>query len=186
MNLVTQVPRRPCNDSLIDSALLDLMADGQPITHDAVAALSGVSRRTIYRRFADQKALRQRVWQLLSPPQAFSYSLEELLDHGLKRQLAGFDENTAAMTVSMASAEGRAMRNTVTAQRVAYYRGLFDTELAALPEPLRTEVIAALQTLCSGFAWREGHDQWGLDGESVARGCVWVIRAAIAAAKAAV
>lgn len=173
----------PSNDQRIDNALLELMGRGEPITHDAVAEQSGVSRRTVYRRYADQKALRLRVWELLSPPQGLNLDLTQLLDGGLARQFEVFDSNAAAMTVTMASAEGRAIRNQLSTARVNYYRSVFGAALAPLDEPLRTRVTAALQVLCSGLAWREMRDQWGLDGEAMAAGCAFVIEAAIRAAR---
>jgi AcrR family transcriptional regulator len=172
----------PNNNDRIDSALLELMGRGDPITHDAVAEQSGVSRRTVYRRFADQKALRQRVWELLSPPQGLNLDLQQLLAGGLAEQFRTFDSNAPAMTVTMASAEGRAIRNQLSPARVDYYKSVFGGALAPLDEPLRTQVTAALQVLCSGLAWREMRDQWGLDGAGMAAGCAFVITAAVGAA----
>lgn len=179
----TLASRPPSNDDRIDNALLALMGRGDPITHDAVALESGVSRRTVYRRYADQKALRLRVWELLSPPQGLNLDLRQLLDGGLAQQFQTFDSNAAAMTVTMASAEGRAIRNQLSEARVNYYRSVFGAALAPLDEPLRTQVAAALQVLCSGLAWREMRDQWGLDGASMAAGCAFVIEAAVKAAR---
>lgn len=170
-------PLVAAKDQSIDAALLALMGRGAPITHDAVAAESGVSRRTVYRRFADQKALRARIWELLSPPQAFERDLEGLLSEGLAEQFGKFDQQSAAMTVTMASAEGRAIRNQLAEQRRAYYRRIFEPALIGIAEPRRTELIAVMQLLCSGLAWREMRDQWELDGSTSAQACAFAIRA---------
>lgn len=167
----------------IDAALLSLMGSGAVLTHDAVAAQAGISRRTVYRRYPDQKALRARVWELLSPPQPFERDLENLLNGGLAEQFAKFDAEAEAMTVTMASAEGRAIRNQRKDQRTAYYRAVFGPALAGLPEPRLTQTLAVLQLLCSGFAWREMRDQWDLDGTASADACVAAIRAILGAAR---
>lgn len=172
------------NDARIDRALLDLMASGEPITHDAVAALADVSRRTVYRRFADQAALRQRIYMLLSPPTGLTGDLQFLLSGGLAEQFRKFDEVGAAMTVTMASAEGRAIRNQKTPERTAYYREIFADATSALNEPARTQAIAVMQLLASGLAWREMRDQWDLDGDAIASACGWAIQTLVHAAKA--
>ena len=170
-------PDPQTTDDRVRAALLTVMAAGAPLTHDAVAAEAGVSRRTVYRRYPDQAALRNEVWHLLSPPTVMQGDLAELLDHGLTATFTAFDDNAAAMTVAMASAEGRAVRNQQTAARVAYYRSIYAAALGDLPEPRRTQALAVLQLLSSGLAWREMRDQWGLTAPEMAQATGWAIRA---------
>jgi AcrR family transcriptional regulator len=164
----------------IGQALLELMAQGERLNHDNVAAHASVSRRTVYRHFPDQAALRQEVWTLLSSQGKMPTDLDDWLANGIPRLYRQFDERAPEMTVAMASAEGRAMRNGVKPERIAAYRSLYSDATAALAEPDRTHAIAALQFIGSGFAWREMRDQWEMDGEAVATTVLWAIRTLLA------
>jgi AcrR family transcriptional regulator len=175
-------PEGPDNEASrkrIEDALLELMADGERLNHDLVAKRAGLSRRTVYRYHPDRDALLRALWSRLSPGAAGD-KLPRSLTTMLDRQPAlfdGFDKNATAMTVTMASAEGRKMRNAITAERIAAYREALSDETARLPEPSRTHAIAAIQLLNSGLAWREMRDQWGMDGQSIAATCRWAIEA---------
>lgn len=162
-------------DERIREALLAITAKGLPLTHDLVAREAQTSRRTVYRRFEDQAALRREVWRLLSPAGVMQGDLDWLLGGGLDENFAQFDANAATMTATMASAEGRAIRNQKTADRVAYFRGIYGDALSDLAEPQRTRALAVLQLLSSGLAWREMRDQWGLDAPAMAAASRWAI-----------
>lgn len=170
----------PGTRSRIGQALLALMAEGEKLNHDNVAARAGLSRRTVYRHFPDQSALRQEVWVLLSSQGKMPTDLDDWLTNGISRLYRQFDQRAAEMTVAMASAEGRAMRNSVTPQRIAAYRALYAAATKALPEPDRTHAVAALQFIGSGFAWREMRDQWNMDGEAIAETVLWALRTLLA------
>ena len=136
-----------------------------------------MSRRTVYRRFVDQEALRARIWTLLTPTGAMPDDLESMLDHELRDNFRAFDESADAMTVAMSSAEGRTMRNDRKAERVAAYSAIFADAVEGLDAKDARQAIAAMQLMCSGFAWREMRDQWDLDADQIARAAVWAIRA---------
>lgn len=159
--------------------MLAVMANSEHLNHDNVAARAGVSRRTVYRRFPDQSALRTGLWKLLSPGRGMPRSLEDLLE-GMAEIFAGFDARGDEMTVAMASPEGRAMRNLLTPERVAAFRAAFADSAAGLPEPDRTWAIAAMQLMASGFAWREMRDQWGMDATAITTASRWAIKAMLA------
>jgi len=172
----------PSNDHTrgkIEAALLALMAEGEKLTHDAAAARAGVSRRTAYRYFPDQQALREATWKQLSPPAGMPDTLESLLA-GIGRTFATFDEQAAVMTVATASAEGRAMRNAMKPERVRAFRSAYGEVTAALPEPDRTWAIAAMQLMTSGLAWCDMRDQWDMDGPAIAAATRWAIEAMLA------
>lgn len=175
---VSRIRSRP-NDAAIDSALLALTAEGHGFNHDDVAERAGVSRRTVYRRYADQPALRRRVWELLSPPSGFERDEPWLDNGGLVEDFRAFDANETASIVAMSSLEGRAMRNALRAQRIAATERLFGPHVAKLPEPDRTRALAVLQLLVSGLAWREMRDQWGLSGEEAGKASLWAVRSLI-------
>lgn len=160
--------------TLIEDAMIGLMADGDRLNHDAVAARAGVSRRTVYRYFPDQDALRHAAWARMSPGGRVPDTLDDLLG-GLEERFAKFDRNAAAMTVALASADGRAMRNQMKPEREAAYRGIFGAVVSALAEPDRTWAIAAIQLMSSGFVWREMRDQWDMDAHGMATAANWAI-----------
>lgn len=177
---MTQAKIQKDNRGRIGQALLELMADGEKLNHDNVAVRAGVSRRTVYRQFPDQASLRQEIWTLLSSQGKLPTDLDDWLTNGIPRLYRQFDERAAAVTVALASSEGRAVRNSVTPDRVAAYRALYAEAVAALPEPDRTHAVAALQFIGSGFAWREMRDQWDMDGEAISSTVLWVIRTLLA------
>lgn len=164
----------------IETAMLEGFASGEParLGHDALAEAAGVSRRTVYRYFPDKDALMKALWNRLASaigPNAWPESGPDVLAR-LPSLFAGFDANAPAMIVAMASAQGRAMRNAMTAERTAAWRAALAEETDALPEPDRTMAIAVIQYLGAGFAWSEMRDQWGLDGPTSAAACAWAIR----------
>lgn len=166
----------------IEDALLETLADGDPsgINHDQIAQRAGVGRRTVYRYFPDRASLLQAGWHRLnreaSPRVGMPKSAQGILA-GLEELFVGFDGNADAMTVTMASAEGRAIRNAMTPQRIAAYRDALASETKHLTPHQRDMAIAAIQLLNSGFAWREYRDQWDLDGADMARASRWAIKA---------
>jgi AcrR family transcriptional regulator len=163
----------------IEAACVELMSLGGLMNHDAVAERASVSRRTVYRYFPDKEALRQAAWKHLSPAGGLPHSLDQLLGE-MSERFEKFDRNAAAMTVAMASAEGRAIRNVMKPERVAAWRGMLDERLAALPEPDRTRAIAVLQLIGTGLAWREMRDQWDMEAEGMTVACRWAIETLLA------
>lgn len=165
-------------EKIVD-ALTSLMAEGAQLTHDAVADRAGISRRTVYRYFPDQASLRAAVWARLGPAGGIPTTLEALLG-SMAERYGNFDRDAATMTVAMASAEGRAIRNVMKGERAAAYRAMLDDRVAALPDADRTRAMAVIQLLSSGLAWREMRDQWDLEAEGMAVACNWAIETLLA------
>ncbi|WP_137863097.1 MULTISPECIES: helix-turn-helix transcriptional regulator [unclassified Sphingomonas] len=163
----------------IDDAILALMAEGDRLNHDLVAKRAGISRRTVYRYCPDQAALRAAAWARIGPAGGISKTLDEFVG-GVASRFANFDDKADAMTVVMASAEGRAIRNVMKEERVAAFRAMLTPRVEALAEPDRTRAIAMFQYLGSGFAWREMRDQWDMDGAEAAAACTWAIEVLLA------
>lgn len=165
-------------EKIVD-ALTDLMAEGEKLTHDAVAARANVSRRTVYRYFPDQAALRAAVWARLGPEAGIPATLDSLFG-GMADRFGNFDRKAATMTVAMASAEGRAIRNVVKPERVAAWRAMLAGRVAALAESDRTRAIAVIQLIGTGLAWREMRDQWDMEAEGMTVACRWAIETLLA------
>jgi AcrR family transcriptional regulator len=174
-----ETPDNPHTRAKIADAILALMAEGDRLNHDQVAERSGVSRRTVYRYYPDQAALRAAAWARVGPAGGIPRTLDDFVG-GMAGRFANFDEKAAAMTVVMASAEGRAIRNVMKDERVAAFRAMLAPQVAALAEPDRIRAVAAIQLLGSGFAWREMRDQWDLDGPEAATACRWAIEVLLA------
>jgi len=175
-------PEGPTSDNTrerIEDALIELMADGDKLNHDRVAERARVSRRTVYRYFPDQAALRAAMWKRLSLSGEFPPDLPSLLEH-LHKTFPNFDKKAAAVTVAMSSPEGRAVRNLMKPERVAAFRRIFADATTELPEPDRTWAIATMQLLATGFVWREMRDQWDMTGEQMGVATRWAIETLLA------
>ncbi|MBO9711394.1 TetR/AcrR family transcriptional regulator [Sphingomonas sp.] len=174
-----EAPDNPSTRERTVDALIALIAAGEQLNHDRVAERAGLSRRTVYRYFPDQSSLRAAAWERLGPPGGMPSTLHDFV--GLMPERFGkFESNAEAMTVTMASPEGRAMRNVMTTKRVETFRALFAEQTAHLAEPARTEAIAALQYMGCGYAWLEMRDQWELGPEGAAAACSWAIETLLA------
>ena len=172
-------PQNSRTRARIEDAMIAILAEGEQLNHDRVAERAQVSRRTVYRYFPDQPAMRAAVWARLSPVSTIPHDLDVLLG-SIEARFAQFDRNAAEMTVIMASAEGRATRNVMRDERVAAFRAMLAADTAHLPEPARTHAIAAIQFAGTGLAWREMRDQWDMTGEEIAAACRWMVETMLA------
>lgn len=166
----------------IADAVIQLMADGRSdISHDVVAEMTGISRRTVYRHFADRDALLSaastRVRELAGSRVAFPEKEADL--HDTRSIYLGLDRIAPIATLVRSTPQGRAMRLAQKAERQASYRAATAGAVAALAEPDRTLATALLQVLHT-TPWLEMRDHWDLDGEQIARVTGWAIRVLLA------
>lgn len=162
----------------IADAVIQLMADGRTdISHDVVAEVTGISRRTIYRYFADREALLSgastRVRELAGSRVAFPSNEADLLD--TVPIYTGFDRIAPIATLVRSTPQGRAMRKSQKLERQESYRAATADAVKDLSEPDRTLATAMLQVLHT-TPWLEMRDHWDLDGEQIARATAWAIR----------
>jgi len=171
-------PDNPHTRARIDDALVGLLADDERVTHDAVAARTGLSRRTVYRYYPDQasllRALRERVTSLAGPDVRYPMSEEELLST-LPGIYEGFDRIAPVALVIRSTPQGRAARLADREARVAAYTRAAADAVKALPPEDQRLATAMLQFLHTS-AWLEMRDQWGLEGAEIARACGWAMR----------
>ncbi|KAA0594051.1 AcrR family transcriptional regulator [Azospirillum lipoferum] len=162
----------------IADAVIQMMADGRTdISHDVVAEVTGISRRTVYRHFADREALfsgaSTRVRELAGNRVTFPSSEKDLLDTAAIYE--GFDRIAPIVTLVRSTPQGRAMRKSQKLERQESYRAATADAVKDLPEPDRTLATAMLQVLHT-TPWLEMRDHWDLNGEQIARATAWAIR----------
>jgi AcrR family transcriptional regulator len=168
-------------DRILDE-LIALMIEDVAITHDVIAERAGIGRRTVYRYFPDRESLMQAAWarvQARAGPQVgLPASMEELLAT-LAPIYTGFDSIAPIATVVRSTPQGRALRLSSKARRVAAYRKAAAEAVKDLPEGDRLLATAMFQVLHT-TPWLEMRDHWDLDGEQIARATHWAIRALLA------
>jgi AcrR family transcriptional regulator len=164
----------------IEDALLECMASGQMhrLTHDALAEMTSLSRRTVYRYFPDRDALMKALWhrttKVQGPRGGIPADAAAVLDR-LEDVFTAFDENAQAMIVATSTLEGRAVRNAMKAERDAGWRKALAKETEKLSDLDRRMALGVIQLLSTGLAWRELRDQWDLGGSEIATACRWAI-----------
>jgi AcrR family transcriptional regulator len=165
--------------ALILDAFIALLTEGEAdLSHDAVAARSGVARRTVYRYFPDRAALMDgalmRVRELAGPKVDYPDSPEELLD-SLEPVYTGFDAIAPIATMLRTTPQGRQLRLAQNSQRVRRYTAALAGVVRELPPADRKLATAMLQVL-NTTPWLEMRDHWGLDGKQIARATGWAVR----------
>jgi AcrR family transcriptional regulator len=172
------VKKERARERILD-AFIALMSEGSPdLSHDAVAARTGVARRTVYRYFPDRAALMDaallRVRELAGPKVAYPRSAEELLDT-LEAIYMGFDAIAPIAIMLRTTPQGRALRLAQNERRVASYTEALSDAVKGLPPSDRKLATAMLQVLHT-TPWLEMRDHWGLDGPQIARATGWAVR----------
>jgi AcrR family transcriptional regulator len=169
-------------ERILDAFIALLGEGGIDLSHDAVAARSGVARRTVYRYFPDRPALMDaallRVRERAGPQVAYPRSAEELLAT-LEPIYTGFDAIAPIAIMLRATPQGRALRLAQNKQRVASYTRALAEAVKDLPPQDRKLATAMLQVLHT-TPWLEMHDHWGLDGKQIARATGWAVRTLLA------
>ena len=163
----------------IADEIIQLLSEGMvDISHDLIAARTGISRRTIYRYFPDKDALLQggfdRVRALAGSNVVLPRGEADLVDT-LHDIYTGFDRIAPIATLVRSTPQGRALRRSATARRAESYTAATAEVVKALlarDQLLATAVLQFLHTT----GWLEMRDQWGLSGEEMARGVGWAMR----------
>jgi AcrR family transcriptional regulator len=166
----------------IADAVIELMAKGRnDITHDIVAEMTDISRRTIYRYFPDRERLLSaastRVRELAGSRVEFPKDEQALLEtHPI---YTGFDRIAPIATLVRSTPQGRAMRMSQKDERQESYGAATADAVRNLPKEDRILATAMLQVLHT-TPWLEMRDHWDLSGEQIARATNWAIRTLLA------
>src|SRR3569833_993826 len=174
--------KRQARERILDSFIERLTEGDADLSHDAVAARSGVARRTVYRYFPDRPALMDgallRVRELAGPKVDYPDSPEELLD-SLEPVYTGFAAIAPIATMLRTTPQGRQLRLAQNDLRVRRYTAALADAVRDLPAPDRKLATAMLQVL-NTTPWLEVRDHWGLDGKQIARAAGWAVRTLLA------
>ncbi len=160
----------------IADAVIQLMADGNEISHDVVAETTGISRRTIYRYFPDRDSLLStastRVREMAGNRLVFPKDEQSLLDtYSIYK---GQDRIAPIATLVRSTPQGRAMRLSQKRERQESYLAAAADAVKDLPEEDRVLATAMLQVLHT-TTWLEMRDHWDLTGEQMGRATSWAI-----------
>lgn len=167
----------------IADAVIALLVDGRlDLNHDAVAELTGLARRTVYRYFPDREALlaaaTDRVRELAGPGVTFPENEADLTGQ-LRAIYTGFDRIAPITTLVRSTPQGRAMRKANNGFRQERYRAAAADAVKDLSSEDQTLATAMLQVLHT-TPWLEMRDHWGLSGEQIARVTGWAMRTLLA------
>lgn len=156
-----------------------------PVSFDALAARSGVNRRTIFRHFPTKEALLDSFWAKVNGelgPRFWPESEADLtaLPPDLFAALDGIGPIVRAAHASGAAREMRLQAN--DERRSAFRTALADVQASLPPERAR-QLEAAVQLMFSATAWMTMKDTWNLDGRQAGEAAAWAIDALIRAAR---
>lgn len=190
MNDLSEAPigRREANRQAtrerIEDAIVAMLLEGElaRVTHDALAARTGIARRTIYRYYPDQQALLSAVWErvtMLAGPKVRMPESEADMLETLPEIYEGFDRIAEIETLIRSTPQGRALRQARNDRRVPAYTAACADAVKDLPAADARQATAMLQLLHT-TAWLEMRDHWGLTGGEIARVTGWAMRTLLA------
>ena len=151
--------------------------DGEDASYRVIAAAASVTEITVYRHFPNKDELMRAFWWWLD---------ERLTDRGMpstadtlapdvRALFMAFDRQEGLIRASLLSKQGRAMRNSMNAERRAGFEKALADATKGLPHAERRRAHAVVQLLFSGYAWLSMKDQWGLTGEESGDASAWAI-----------
>lgn len=167
------------------SAMAALMDEGggQAPTNRAVAERAQVTEVTVYRHFPSREALLRALWAHLNRQAGVDAGLPETvaqLRAKIAPLLASFDAAPAHVVASLITAQGRAARASLDAERRETFLAVVAEAAPALPEGERAKAAAALQLLYSGYAWLSLREQWDITGPAAVDAVAWAVDALLA------
>jgi AcrR family transcriptional regulator len=166
------------------AAVADLLERGEvdEVTVPAVAEVSGVSLRTIYRHYPTRDELLEAAgrWigdELLKHP--YPTALDEVADL-FQQGAPDFDERPGLVRALAFSQLGRQVRGYRRQERLEAIRRALRTELADLSEAELRQAEAVLAYLHNMLAYTTLREENGLSGEEIGEAMGWAMRTLIA------
>jgi AcrR family transcriptional regulator len=166
------------------AAVADLLerGDAEEVTVPAVAEVSGVSLRTIYRYYPTREELLEAAgrWigdELLKHP--YPRGLDEVADL-YQEGARDFDERPGLVRALALSQLGRHVRGYRRRERLEAIGQALRAELTELPDPELRRAEAVLAYLHNILAYTTLREENGLSGEEIGEAVGWAIRTLIA------
>lgn len=175
--------RQSTRDRIVEAAAeLVREAGDTDVALTAVAARAGIGERTLYRYFATKTELFAALFSHLAQG-ATDLPPAEGADALVERSRSFFTAYDAQPELLRAMNKGG---DELRRSRAEYRRQVVRTALGpaveALPEPRRTQVLAAVHLVTSSDAYLHAKDYWDLDADAVGELCQWVVSTLVRAA----
>lgn len=168
----------------IMQGLAGLLTAGEDVTFRALAQVSGVPERTLYRYYPSKDALLAAFWIWLNdrlgmppPPR----SPRELIDN-IATIFAAFAAGEPLIRAMLHDPHGRATRLAYAEARRQRLRDALGPVLTPLDGPARTRLLASVQVLISAAGWETMKDYGCVTSQEAADAAQWAVAALIAAA----
>jgi AcrR family transcriptional regulator len=160
-----------------------LERDGEAeLTVPQVAALSGVSLRTVYRYFPTREELLTAAGRWIGGEllqQGYPTSLDDVAD-SFERACRVFDQHPGLGRAMALSPVGREARSSRRRERLVALRRVLDEEVGALTERERREAEAVLAYLHNMLAYSTLREEQALSGDEIGEALGWAIRTLVA------
>jgi AcrR family transcriptional regulator len=163
------------------SGLGKLLESETAFSFRALAEVSGIPERTLYRYFPSKEILFEAFWEELNRsfqlPDA-PRSLDALLARA-SHVFAEFDAKEPLVRAMLHDPNGKKVRVANAPLRRREFRAALAEELDfdSLTSAERTRLLASVQLLLSAAGWESMKDYWGLDGPEAAKAVRWAISA---------
>ncbi len=148
------------------------------ITHDGIAKLAGIERRTVFRYFPTKAALLAAFWSHINEqlsPETLPTSLHDLLIFP-QITFVGFDEKEGVIRASLHSNAGRAMRLAEVKNRRSAFASALSEGMQHTDATERRHLECITHALYSAAAWETMKDYADATGKEAGAAVSWALK----------